>query len=92
LSRKVPHLVQKGQRFYFRMRVPEPLVEQYGKEVTKALGDVSKAQAAVMARQLAAEHARAPAGSSRGLLAQDEEIRIAGIRSDMGDWWRSELY
>jgi hypothetical protein len=58
LSRKVPHLVQKGQRFYFRMRVPEPLVEQYGKEVTKALGDVSKAQAAVMARQLAAEHAQ----------------------------------
>ena len=48
---KVPYLSQKGRSYYFRIRVPEPLVEAYGRrEVTQALGRVSQPQAAIKAR------------------------------------------
>ena len=57
MAKKVPHLSIKGGRFYFRMRTPLPLVPFLGAEVSKALGDVTKAQAEVMARELAGEHA-----------------------------------
>lgn len=55
MAKKVPHLTVKGGRFYFRMRTPLPLVPHLGTEVTKALGDVTQAQAQVMARELARE-------------------------------------
>ena len=29
--------------------------------------------------------------SARNLLARDQSIRIDGMRSEVGDWWRSEL-
>ena len=126
MAKKVPHLSVKGGRFYFRMRTPLPLVAHLGAEVSRALGDVTKAQAEVMARELAGEHAAmflrekvrlglafsapapAPASarprfattedvafvasvSARSLLARDQSIRIDGMRSEVGDWWRSEL-
>jgi integrase len=125
VAKKVPHLTIKGGRFYFRMRVPLPLVPFLGAEVGQALGDVTKAQAEVMVRELAAENAAlflrekhrrgfadnppAPAPSSarraataddvdtiarsaaRELLARDQGIRINGMRSELGDWWRSSL-
>ena len=56
MSKKVPHLVIKGGRFYFRRRVPEELVKHIGKaEVTQSLGDVTSAQARVAVEQLAAQ-------------------------------------
>ena len=126
VAKKVPHLAVKNGRFYFRMRVPLALVPAFGSEVSKALGDVTKAQAEVKARELGAEHAArflhekhrmglaasppvppaAPAqlrhatgeaagsiarAASRDMLARDEAIRISGMRSDLGAWWRSEL-
>ena len=57
VAKKVPHLTVKAGRFYFRMRVPQPLIPSFGAEVTQALGDVTKAQAEVRARELAAQHA-----------------------------------
>ena len=54
---KVPYLIQKGHSYYFRIRVPKPLVEAYGRlEVTQALGRVSQPQAAIKARELAAHY------------------------------------
>ena len=58
MAKKVPHLVCKGGRFYFRMRVPLPLVPVFGAEVSQALGDVTKAQAEVRVRELTAEPPR----------------------------------
>ena len=56
--KKTPHLVAKGGRFYFRMRVPLELVSHIGKsEVTQALGDIDKPKAAAAAAQLAAQWA-----------------------------------
>jgi integrase len=58
VSKKTPHMVTKGGRFYFRMRVPVELVAHVGKaEISQALGDVAKAQAEVSARQLAGQWA-----------------------------------
>lgn len=58
VAKRVPHLVCKGGRFYFRMRVPLPLVPLLGtSEVWQSLGDLTKPQAEVRARELAAEHA-----------------------------------
>ena len=58
VPKKVPHLIVKGSRFYFRMRVPLPLVESTGKtEITEALGDLTKPQAEVRARELASQYA-----------------------------------
>lgn len=60
MAKKTPHMVTKGGRFYFRMRVPSELVARVGKaEVTQALGNVAKPQAEVAVRDLAhqwAEH------------------------------------
>ena len=56
--RKTPHLVAKGGRFYFRMRVPTELVPHIGKsEVTQAIGAVSKPEAVAAAAQLALQWA-----------------------------------
>jgi integrase len=122
VPRKIPNLVLKKGRYYFRMRVPTALVEMYEKtEVSLPLGDVSWSQAASLARKLTAEwddkferdkHAagvtpNAPApmpgkvvrtptidevrdiarASARQRLADDEEMRIQGLRSDGGEWW-----
>lgn len=52
LAKKTPYLVRKGDRFYFRIRVPEDLRQVIGKaEHSEALGDVNKAQAEVLAAQ-----------------------------------------
>ena len=127
MAKKVPHLTVKNGRFYFRMHVPLALVTEFGAEVSQALGDVTKAQAEVKARELGAEYSARilqqkhrimglaasppvpPAASarlgpathdavgsiaraaSRDMLARDEAIRITGMRSDLGAWWRSEL-
>jgi integrase len=57
VSKKVPHLVRKGNRFYFRVRVPQQLVAGLGKtEITESLGNISQAQAAVQARVLTAKY------------------------------------
>lgn len=57
MSKKVPHLVRKGNRFYFRIRVPQQLVAALGKtELTESLGNISQAQAAVQAKALAAKY------------------------------------
>ena len=57
MEKRVPHLVQKGHSYYFRIRVPAPLVASFGrKEVTQALGRVSHPQAATMARELGAHY------------------------------------
>ena len=56
MSKKTPHLVTKGGRFYFRMRVPKALVAHLAKsEVTQALGDVNRAQAVVACAELAGQ-------------------------------------
>ena len=125
MSRKVPHLVRKGNRFYFRIRVPHQLVAALGKtEITESLGNISQAQAAVQVKALAAKYSAefltrlhrlgfaanpptpAPArqrtatveevthiarAAARGLLAADEEVRIAGLSSDVADYWLSAL-
>ena len=57
VAKKVPHLSVKNGRFYFRMRVPRELIEAFGPEVSQALGDVTKAQAGVRARELGADWA-----------------------------------
>jgi hypothetical protein len=49
---EAPYLVWKGDRFYFGIRIPEDLGEVIGKaEHSEALGDVTKAQAEVLAAQ-----------------------------------------
>jgi integrase len=56
VSKKAPHMVTKGGRFYFRMRVPAELVVHVGRtEIAQALGGVTKAHAEVSARQLAGQ-------------------------------------
>ncbi len=56
VSKKTSHLVIKGGRFYFRMRVPKELVPHLAKtEVTQALGDVNRAQAVVACSELAGQ-------------------------------------
>jgi len=57
VAKKVSHLSVKNGRFYFRMRVPRELIEAFGPEVSQALGDVTKAQAGVRARELGADWA-----------------------------------
>ena len=58
MAKKTPHLDTRGGRFYFRMRVPAELVAHAGKtEVSQALGNVTKPQAEVAARQLASQWA-----------------------------------
>ena len=58
MAKKTPHLDTRGGRFYFRMRVPADLVAHAGKtEVSQALGNVTKPQAEVAARQLASQWA-----------------------------------
>jgi integrase len=53
VSKKVPYLVRKGNRFYFRIRVPQQLVATLGKsELSQSLGNISQAQAAIQAREL----------------------------------------
>ena len=38
MAKKVPHLVQKGHSYYFRIRVPKALEANYGRiEVTQPL-------------------------------------------------------
>jgi len=56
-----PALAVKRGRFYFRLRIPKELKHLHdGKtEVCKPLGDVSKAQASVMAKELLAKYALA---------------------------------
>lgn len=57
MSKKVPHLARKGNRFYFRIRVPGPLVAVLGKtEITQSLGNISQAQAAIQAKELGAHY------------------------------------
>lgn len=57
VSKKVPHLARKGNRFYFRIRVPGPLVAVLGKtEITQSLGNISQAQAAIQAKELGAHY------------------------------------
>lgn len=52
LAKKTPYLVRKGDRYYFRIRIPGDLREVFGKhEHSEALGDVNKAQAEVLAAQ-----------------------------------------
>jgi len=47
VSKRVPHLVQKGHSYYYRLRVPLALQAAYGKaEVTEPLGRLSQPQAA----------------------------------------------
>jgi hypothetical protein len=67
------------------MRVPLPLVPFLGAEVSKALGDVTKPQAEVMARELAGEHAAMFLREKHrlGLVAQ------ASSRSPVARWRRS---
>ncbi len=125
VAKRVPHLSCKGGRYYFRKRVPQALVPFLGKEVSQALGNVSKAQAEVQARELSHRYAaeflrelhgrglaenpplpaptnprRVPSAeevkqvaraSARELLVQDEEVRIMGLRTDLGDWWLGSL-
>ena len=56
LSKNTPHMVTKGGRFYFRIRVPKELVPHLAKsEVTQALGDVNRAQAVVACAELAGQ-------------------------------------
>lgn len=58
MTKKAPHMVTKGGRFYFRMRVPAELAPHVGRtEVTQALGNVTKGQAEVSARALAGQWA-----------------------------------
>ena len=58
MAKKTPHLQTKAGRFYFRMRVPAELVAHAGKdEISQALGNVTKLQAEVAARQLAGQWA-----------------------------------
>jgi integrase len=53
VSKKVPYLVRKGNRFYFRIRVPQQLIAALGKsEITQSLGNISQAQAAIQAKEL----------------------------------------
>lgn len=55
MAKRVRHLICKDGRFYFRRRVPDELQERFGrKEVSEALGDVSKAQAVAKVNELAA--------------------------------------
>lgn len=57
MAKKVPHLVQKGHSYYFRIRVPKPLIEAFGRaEVTEPLGRLSQPQAAIKARELSAHY------------------------------------
>lgn len=57
MAKKIPHLVQKGNSYYFRIRVPKPLVEAVGRtEITQALGRLSHPQAAIKAKELAAHY------------------------------------
>jgi hypothetical protein len=59
VSKKVPHLVRKGNRFYFRIRVPQQLVPALGRtEVTQPLGNISQAQAAIQAKELGHRYAK----------------------------------
>ncbi len=52
LAKKTPYLVRKGDRYYFRIRIPGDLQGVIGKaEHSEALGDVNKAQAEVLAAQ-----------------------------------------
>lgn len=56
MPKRTPHLVTKGARFYFRVRVPVDLVSHVGKsEITHALGDVSRDQAEVAVSELAGQ-------------------------------------
>ncbi|MGJ7498207.1 tyrosine-type recombinase/integrase [Variovorax sp. RT4R15] len=57
VPKKSQNLVHKAGRFYFRMRVPKPLLVTYGKtEVSIALGDVSLSQANSLARKYTAQY------------------------------------
>lgn len=85
MSKKVSHLVRKGNRFYFRIRVPQALSEAFygGKsEVTKALGNVSQAQAAILARDLAARFSSEFLSHLHGLgLAANPPIADGPVRT-----------
>ncbi|MBG6078882.1 DUF6538 domain-containing protein [Rubrivivax gelatinosus] len=55
MAKRVRYVTCKEGRFYFRRRVPDELQERFGrKEISEALGDVSKAQAVAKVNELAA--------------------------------------
>ena len=56
MAKQIAHLSTKDGRHYLRIRVPLDLVQHVGKpEVSQALGDVTKAQAKVAARELSSQ-------------------------------------